>query len=199
MQDDAFKISCHLRQSNVISFNIISSARPCQIFFCLFSYSSFMCLACYFLKTELEKLYVIQGGSSSKVVDCILCLKGYYEWKQAGGIGVWRYGGTVKITSFPNRSPSLVGSESTDESFDESESSQYEQLLEFLHLSNEVSLEESKTANALAFLFDRFGLRLLQAYLRESNGIEEFPLNAMVGKILSNLLCKYSYKYRKFI
>ncbi|KAH9652468.1 kinesin-like protein KIN-14F [Citrus sinensis] len=139
-----------------------------------------------FEASDLEK-----GGSSSKVVDCILCLKGYYEWKQAGGIGVWRYGGTVKITSFPNRSPSLVGSESTDESFDESESSQYEQLLEFLHLSNEVSLEESKTANALAFLFDRFGLRLLQAYLRESNGIEEFPLNAMIidtllGKVVKD-------------
>lgn len=141
-----------------------------------------------FEASDLEK-----GGSSSKVVDCILCLKGYYEWKQAGGIGVWRYGGTVKITSFPNRSPSLVGSESTDESFDESESSQYEQLLEFLHLSNEVSLEESKTANALAFLFDRFGLRLLQAYLRESNGIEEFPLNAMIiDTLLSKVVKDFS-------
>ncbi|KAJ4725383.1 Kinesin-like protein [Melia azedarach] len=141
-----------------------------------------------FEASDLEK-----GGSSSKVVDCILCLKGYYEWKQAGGIGVWRYGGTVKITSFPNRSPSLVGSESADESFDESESSQYEQLLEFLHLSHEVSLEESKTANALAFLFDRFGLRLLQAYLRESNGIEEFPLNAMViDALLSKVVKDFS-------
>ena len=129
-----------------------------------------------------------QGGSSSKVVDCILCLKGYYEWKQAGGIGVWRYGGLVKIVSFPKESPSLVGSESTDESVDESESSQYEQLLDFLHLSNEVSMEESKTMNALAFLFDHFGLSLLRAYLRETNGIEELPLNAMVGKILSNLI-----------
>ena len=26
-------------------------------------------------------------------MDCILCLKGYYEWKLSGGIGVWRYGG----------------------------------------------------------------------------------------------------------
>ena len=125
----------------------------------------------------------------NKVVDCILCLKGYYEWKQAGGIGVWRYGGTVKITAFPKGSPpSLLGSESADDSLDGSESSQYEQLLEFLHLSNEVAIEESKTANALAFLFDRFGLWLLQAYLRESNGIEELPLNAMVGKIHPKLL-----------
>lgn len=94
----------------------------------------------------------------------------------------------MKIVSFPKGSPSsLVGSESADESVDESESSQYEQLLEFLHLSNEVSIEESKTANALAFLFDHFGLGLLQAYLRETNGIEEMPLNAMVGKIHLNL------------
>ncbi|KAB5534963.1 hypothetical protein DKX38_018049 [Salix brachista] len=129
-----------------------------------------------FEASDLEK-----GGSSSKVVDCILCLKGYYEWKQAGGIGVWRYGGLVKIESFQKGSPSsLVGSESADESVDESESSQHEQVLEFLHLSSDVSIEETKTANALAFLFDHFGLRLLQAYLQEINGIEELPLNGMV-------------------
>lgn len=92
----------------------------------------------------------------------------------------------MRITSFPTKgSPSsLVDSESADESLDESESSQYEQLLEFLHLSGEVSLEESKAANALTFLFDRFGLGLLQAYLTERNGTEDLPLNSMVGKIL---------------
>ncbi|MFQ6642018.1 hypothetical protein Gotur_015655, partial [Gossypium turneri] len=134
---------------------------------------------------------VEKGGSMTKVVDCILCLKGYYEWKQAGGIGVWRYGGTVKITAFPKGSlPSLIGSESADDSLDGSDSSQYEQLLEFLHLSNEVTIEESKTANALAFLFDRFGLWLLQAYLRDRNGIEEFPLNAMVVDTLISKIVK---------
>lgn len=133
---------------------------------------------------------VLQGGSSNKVVDCILCLKGYYEWKQAGGIGVWRYGGTVRITSLPKESPSsLIGSDSTDESVDESEASQYEQLLDFLHLSSEVSDEESKAANALTFLFEAFGLGMLQAYLTESNGTEDFPLNAMVGKTCSFFFC----------
>ncbi|GLT79564.1 hypothetical protein SLA2020_510470 [Shorea laevis] len=142
-----------------------------------------------FEASDLEK-----GGSMNKVVDCILCLKGYYEWKQAGGIGVWRYGGTVKIMSFPKgSSPSLVGSESADESFDDSESSQYEQLLEFLHFSDEVAIEETKTANALAFLFDRFGLLLLQAYLRESNGLQELPLNAMViDALLSKIVKDFS-------
>ncbi|KAK8623085.1 hypothetical protein V6N13_117978 [Hibiscus sabdariffa] len=134
---------------------------------------------------------VEKGGSMNKVVDCILCLKGYYEWKQAGGIGVWRYGGTVKITALPKGlPPSLIGSESADDSLDGSESSQYEQLLEFLHLSNEVAVEESKTANALAFLFDRFGLWLIQAYVSESNEIEELPLNAMVIDTLISKIVK---------
>ena len=119
----------------------------------------------------------MQGGTSSKVVECILCLKGYYEWKQAGGIGVWRYGGTVRITSLAKSSPSVTGTESTDES----DSSRFEQLQDFLHLSNEVSVEESRTCSALAFLFDRFGLKLLQAYLKETNEVEDWPLNAMVG------------------
>ena len=74
------------------------------------------------------------------------------------------------------------------EKLDEPESSQYEQLLEFLQLSEDFLIEETRTANALAFLYDHFGLRLLQAYLREANGIEDLPLNAMVGKILSRLL-----------
>ncbi|KAG7957973.1 hypothetical protein I3843_11G202300 [Carya illinoinensis] len=142
-----------------------------------------------FEASDLEK-----GGSSNKVVDCILCLKGYHEWKLSGGIGVWRYGGTVKIISFPKGSPSsILSSESADESVDESDSSQYEQLLEFLHLSSEVSIEESRTANALALLFDRFGLGLLQAYLKESNGIEDLPLNAMIiDTLLSKVVKDFS-------
>ncbi|KAM0995681.1 hypothetical protein ACFX13_005833 [Malus domestica] len=141
-----------------------------------------------FEASDLEK-----GGSSSKVVDCILCLKGFYEWKQAGGIGVWRYGGTVRITSFPKGSLSSLGSESADESIDESDSSQFEQLLEFLHLSSEVSTEESRTVNALAFLFDHFGLGLIQAYLREANGIKDLPLNAMViDTLLSKVVKDFS-------
>ncbi|KAG5027414.1 hypothetical protein AAZX31_08G322800 [Glycine max] len=142
-----------------------------------------------FEASDLEK-----GGSSNKVVDCILCLKGFYEWKLSGGVGVWRYGGTVRITSFPKKSPSsIVGSESADESLDEPESSQYEQLLEFLQLSEDFLIEETRTANALAFLYDHFGLRLLQAYLREANGIEDLPLNAMViDTLLSKVVKDFS-------
>ncbi|KAK4341943.1 hypothetical protein RND71_037759 [Anisodus tanguticus] len=156
-----------------------------------------------FEASDLEK-----GGSSSKVVDCILCLKGYYEWKQAGGIGVWKYGGTVRITSCPKGSPSSFGgSDSADESLDDSESSQFDQLLEFLHLSGEVSLEESNAANILTFLFDRFGLGLLQAYLMERNGVEDFPLNSMVidavlrkvVKNFSGLLVSQSNQLRLFL
>lgn len=39
---------------------------------------------------------VIQGGKSSRVVNCVLALKSYYEWKQSGGNGVWKFGGNVK-------------------------------------------------------------------------------------------------------
>ena len=128
------------------------------------------------------------------MVECILCLKGYYEWKQAGGIGVWRYGGIVRITSFTKDcSSSSVGSESTDESsysssFDECETFQYEhQLLEFLHLSDKVSNIESEAAKALCSLFDRYGLSVLQAYANDNNGATDFPMNTMVGKILPSM------------
>ncbi|GMH08635.1 hypothetical protein Nepgr_010475 [Nepenthes gracilis] len=49
--------------------------------------------------------------------------QGYYEWKQAGGIGVWRYGGTVKITPFHKEesSSSSICSENAYESPDDYE------------------------------------------------------------------------------
>ncbi|KAL0399077.1 UNVERIFIED_CONTAM: Kinesin-like protein KIN-14F [Sesamum radiatum] len=137
-----------------------------------------------FEASDLEK-----GGSSGKVVECILCLKGYHEWKQSGGIGVWRYGGTVKITSFMKESPSTGSSESADESTDDSESSQYEQLMEFLHLSTE-SHEESRAANVLTFMFDHFSLGLLQAFLNETNGFEDLPLSPMVIDFLLRRVVK---------
>lgn len=135
--------------------------------------------------SDLEK-----GGSSGKVVDCILCLKGYYEWKLSGGIGVWKYGGTVRIMSLLKESPSsVVSSESADESIDDSESSQYEQLMEFLHLSTD-SQEESRAANILTFMFDHFSLGLLQSYLTETNGIDDLPLSSMVIDIVLRKVVK---------
>ncbi|CAN4113628.1 unnamed protein product [Withania somnifera] len=40
-----------------------------------------------------------QGGKSSRVVNCILGLKAYSEWKQTGGTGVCKFGGNVKSTT----------------------------------------------------------------------------------------------------
>ncbi|KAM1387147.1 hypothetical protein PS1_033503 [Malus domestica] len=37
-----------------------------------------------------------QGGKSARIVNCVLALKSYYEWKQGGGIGSWKYGGALK-------------------------------------------------------------------------------------------------------
>lgn len=34
-----------------------------------------------------------QGGKGSRVVNCVLALKSYGEWKQMGGNGSWRHGG----------------------------------------------------------------------------------------------------------
>ncbi|KAJ4850345.1 Kinesin-like protein KIN-14I, partial [Turnera subulata] len=37
-----------------------------------------------------------QGGKSARIVNSVLALKSYGEWKQAGGNGVWKFGGNVK-------------------------------------------------------------------------------------------------------
>ncbi|XP_059297995.1 kinesin-like protein KIN-14I isoform X1 [Lycium ferocissimum] len=40
-----------------------------------------------------------QGGKSSRVVNCVLGLKDFSEWKKTGGTGVWKFGGNVKSTT----------------------------------------------------------------------------------------------------
>ncbi|CAK7340594.1 unnamed protein product [Dovyalis caffra] len=40
-----------------------------------------------------------QGGKSARVVNCVLALKSYSEWKQTGGIGTWKYGGNLKLST----------------------------------------------------------------------------------------------------
>ena len=38
----------------------------------------------------------VQGGKSSRIVNCILALKSYSEGKLGGKIGLWKYGGNLK-------------------------------------------------------------------------------------------------------
>ncbi|KAB1206128.1 Kinesin-4 [Morella rubra] len=37
-----------------------------------------------------------QGGKSARIVNCVLALKSYSDWKQGGGNGSWKLGGNLK-------------------------------------------------------------------------------------------------------
>ncbi|KAH6770435.1 P-loop nucleoside triphosphate hydrolases superfamily protein with CH domain-containing protein [Perilla frutescens var. hirtella] len=45
---------------------------------------------------ENVRNFLVEGGKSLRIVNCVLALKFYYEWKQSGGNGVWKFGGNVK-------------------------------------------------------------------------------------------------------
>ncbi|MBA0573657.1 hypothetical protein Golob_000921 [Gossypium lobatum] len=61
-----------------------------------------------------------QGGKSSRVVNCVLALKSYSEWKQSGGIGTWKYSANSKPAGFGiAKSFSRKRSESMNSSFSE--------------------------------------------------------------------------------
>ncbi|KAK4427623.1 Kinesin-like protein KIN-14G [Sesamum alatum] len=40
-----------------------------------------------------------QGGKSCRIVNCVLALKSYNDWKEGGGRGVWKFSGTSKPPS----------------------------------------------------------------------------------------------------
>lgn len=40
----------------------------------------------------------VQGGKSARLVNSVLALKSYTEWKQTGGNGIWKFGANVKPT-----------------------------------------------------------------------------------------------------
>lgn len=78
---------------------------------------------------EATFFYEYQGGKSSRVVNCVLGIKDYSEWKQTGGTGVWKFGGNVKSTTSTKQfvrknsepfSSSLSRSMSMNEKFTES-------------------------------------------------------------------------------
>ncbi|KAF8099387.1 hypothetical protein N665_0245s0064 [Sinapis alba] len=54
-----------------------------------------------FEASDMEK-----GGKSIRIVNCILALKSYSEWKLKGGTGPWRYGSNMK-NNFGSRKPFL--------------------------------------------------------------------------------------------
>ncbi|EMS50422.1 Kinesin-4 [Triticum urartu] len=122
---------------------------------------------------EFEASDIEKGGSSMKVVDCILCLKAYHEWKLSGGIGIWRYGAIVKIAPpskrLPSHSSRFGGS-----------ADQNQQMLEFVHLLSEVSLEETRVEESQHSLFQQFVLRVVRAFLLEWSEADDLPLDDMV-------------------
>lgn len=44
--------------------------------------------------------FFFQGGQCSRIVNCVLALQSYSEWKMGGKNGLWKYGGNPKPRSF---------------------------------------------------------------------------------------------------
>ncbi|EXB95727.1 hypothetical protein L484_007477 [Morus notabilis] len=88
----------------------------------------------------LEASDLEQGGKTTRVVNSVLALKSYCDWKQSGGNGVWKFGGNssspslsmlvraVLLDKKPEEVPTLVESvlSKVVEEFEQRISSQYE-------------------------------------------------------------------------
>ncbi|KAL2941092.1 Kinesin-like protein KIN-14I [Bienertia sinuspersici] len=48
--------------------------------------------------------YFENGGKTGRIVNCVLALKSYSDWKMAGGSGTWKYSGNSKAPSSSGKS-----------------------------------------------------------------------------------------------
>ncbi|KAL9248982.1 Kinesin-like protein [Drosera capensis] len=117
-----------------------------------------------------------QGGKSARIVNCVLALKSYNEWKQAGGSGSWKYGGNVKPMStgkpfVPKNSEPSINSISRT-------SSASEKSLEPLAAEGDLSIDDCMNSS--------HSLSVLVRTLLADKKQEEIPL--IVESLLSKVM-----------
>ncbi|XP_047961498.1 kinesin-like protein KIN-14G [Salvia hispanica] len=115
-----------------------------------------------------------QGGKSSRIVNCVLALKSYYEWKEGGGKGVWKFCGTWK----PHSASKQFVRKSSDDLFVNSlsrNSSVVEQ--------NSQGFNEMGTSDAL---------HLFVRELLSDNKQEDIPM--VIGSMLSKVMEEFEQR-----
>ncbi|GMP40053.1 hypothetical protein CsSME_00010647 [Camellia sinensis var. sinensis] len=124
-----------------------------------------------------EASFLEQGGKSSRIVNCVLALKSYHEWKQGGGNGMWKFGGNLKSSGkhFVRKTSEPI-------------------LSSLRHLSSEKSLDslcsEQSSCSDLGIDLSEMGnthsLHLLVRELLWDKKPEEIPtiVENMLGKVM---------------
>ncbi|KAA3458891.1 kinesin-4 isoform X2 [Gossypium australe] len=123
-----------------------------------------------------------QGGKSARVVNCVLALKSYNEWKLSGGNGVWKFGGNLKpATTTLGKSFVRKNSEPFTNSLQRT-SSMNEKL--FNGHSNEI--DPNKMVGKLKLLASSGSLSMLVRALLTDKKPEEVP--TLVESVLSRVV-----------
>ncbi|XP_019158557.1 PREDICTED: kinesin-like protein KIN-14I [Ipomoea nil] len=130
-----------------------------------------------------------QGGKASRVVNCVLALKSYCEWKQAGGngswklqasgSGSWKFSGNVKPTSCGKQFV-LRNSEPFMNSFSRSAS-----IVEKALASGDLGCDNTETE-------ELGSLHMLVSKLLSDKKPEDIPL--VVGNLLSKVMEEFEQR-----
>ncbi|KAH9313213.1 hypothetical protein KI387_028248, partial [Taxus chinensis] len=119
-----------------------------------------------------------QGGSSIKVVDCVLGLKSYYDWKQTGAHGLLKYGVNVKFPDgikLPIKGPGKNSDLTNNVAF----KNNHEQFKQQDLLGN----------NVTSALLDYLRIKFPEAVLAKEYTNKDFSMNCN-GTALTSLLLK---------
>ncbi|GMH13135.1 hypothetical protein Nepgr_014976 [Nepenthes gracilis] len=125
-----------------------------------------------------------QGGKTARIVNCVLALKSYSEWKQGGGCGLWKYGGNVKPTSNSGK-PFIRKNSEPFMTLISRNSSVSEESLEALTNDGDPSIDFSYMNNTQS-------LNVLIRSLVSDKKQEEIP--SIIESMLNNLMKEFEHR-----
>lgn len=123
-----------------------------------------------------------QGGKTSRIVNCVLAMKAYNEWKQGGGNGIFKFGGNSK-------------SSSTGKPFVRKNSEPFKSSISRNSSCGEKSLDRLSSEHDHAHNFNEMGtshsLHILVRELLSDKGREDIP------GIVENMLIKVKEEFER--
>ncbi|KAF8018353.1 hypothetical protein BT93_H3289 [Corymbia citriodora subsp. variegata] len=124
-----------------------------------------------------------QGGKSARIVNCVLALKAYGEWKQGGGVGSWKLAGAKPTPS--NKQFIRKNSELFMNSFSRTSSASEKSLEGFLNEHGDICQDLNVAGSSRS-------LQMLVRQVLSDRKQEDIPIvvESLLSKVMEEFECR---------